>query len=73
LLVFCSAFRGNASRFPNLDVRKIPNGILNRFDHDQGDHSLAVPPSSSPALAEPVRRYSPGYHLFDDEAADAAE
>jgi adenine-specific DNA-methyltransferase len=73
LLVFCSAFRGNASRFPNLDVRKIPNGILTRFDHDQDDHSLAVPPSSSPASAEGVRRYAPGDDLFDGAAADAAE
>jgi adenine-specific DNA-methyltransferase len=73
LLVFCSAFRGNVSRFRNLDVRKIPNGILTRFDHDQDDHSLAMPQSSSPVLAAPVRRYAPGDNLFDEDAADAAE
>jgi hypothetical protein len=61
------------SRFRNLDVRKIPNGILTRFDHDQDDHSLAMPQSSSPVLAAPVRRYAPGDNLFDEDAADAAE
>jgi adenine-specific DNA-methyltransferase len=28
LLVYCMAFRGNVSAFPNLTVKKIPNAVL---------------------------------------------
>jgi adenine-specific DNA-methyltransferase len=73
LLVFCSAFRGNVSRFPNLDVRKIPNRILARFDHDQNDYSLAAPTAPPSAASAPSHRPSLERDLFDDDATDAAE
>jgi adenine-specific DNA-methyltransferase len=42
LLVLCSAFRGNADRWPNLTVRKIPNHIRTRCEWGHDDYSLNV-------------------------------
>jgi adenine-specific DNA-methyltransferase len=43
LLVLCSAFRGNTSRYTNLTVRKIPNHLRARCEWGRDDYSLNVP------------------------------
>lgn len=42
LLVCCSAFRGDANRFPNLTVKKIPKMVLQRCEWSHDDYSLNV-------------------------------
>jgi adenine-specific DNA-methyltransferase len=42
LLVCCSAFRGDANRFPNLTVKKIPKMVLSRCEWGHDDYSLNV-------------------------------
>lgn len=54
LLVCCSAFRGDASRYPNLTVKKIPKMVLSRCEWGHDDYSLNVenlPMASSPEPA----------------------
>ena len=42
LLVLCGAFRGQADRWPNLTVKKIPKQVLDRCEWGHDDYSLAV-------------------------------
>lgn len=70
LLVLCSAFRGNASAWPNLTVKKIPNHIRERCEWGHDDYSLNVEnlPKAPPApkvadKASPRSASQPG--LFD--------
>jgi adenine-specific DNA-methyltransferase len=43
LLVCCSAFRvKDASKFPNLTIKKIPKMVLNRCEWDRDDYSLEI-------------------------------
>jgi adenine-specific DNA-methyltransferase len=42
LLVCCSAFRGNAERFANLTVKKIPKMVLQKCEWGHDDYSLNV-------------------------------
>lgn len=51
LLVLCAAFRGNASAWPNLTVKKIPNHIRERCEWGHDDYSLNVEnrPKAPPA------------------------
>jgi len=42
LLVCCSAFRGDANRFPNLTVKKIPKMVLQKCEWGHDDYSLNV-------------------------------
>lgn len=42
LLVCCSAFRGDASRYANLTVKKIPKMVLSRCEWGHDDYSLNV-------------------------------
>jgi adenine-specific DNA-methyltransferase len=51
LLVLCAAFRGNASAWPNLTVKKIPNHIRERCEWGHDDYSLNVEnlPKAQPA------------------------
>ncbi len=54
LLVCCSAFRGDANRFQNLTVKKIPKMVLSRCEWGHDDYSLNVenlPMASPPELA----------------------
>ena len=50
LLVCCSAFRGDADRYPNLTVKKIPKMVLSRCEWGHDDYSLNVEnlPMASP-------------------------
>lgn len=42
LLVLCSAFKGNADRFPNLTIKKIPRAVLAKCEWGHDDYSLNV-------------------------------
>ena len=42
LLVCCAAFRGDASRFPNLTIKKIPKIVLQKCEWSHDDYSLNV-------------------------------
>jgi adenine-specific DNA-methyltransferase len=42
LLVLCSAFKGNAERFSNLTVKKIPRAVLAKCEWGHDDYSLNV-------------------------------
>lgn len=42
LLVCCAAFRGDASRFPNLTIKKIPKMVLQKCEWSHDDYSLNV-------------------------------
>jgi adenine-specific DNA-methyltransferase len=42
LLVCCSAFRGDANRYPNLTVKKMPKMVLQRCEWGHDDYSLNV-------------------------------
>lgn len=42
LLVLCSAFKGNADRFPNLTIKKIPRAVLSKCEWGHDDYSLNV-------------------------------
>jgi len=42
LLVCCAAFRGDASRFPNLTIKKIPKMVLQKCEWSHNDYSLNV-------------------------------
>ena len=42
LVVACSAFRGDAGRWPNLTVKKIPQAVLDRCEWGRDDYSLAI-------------------------------
>lgn len=58
LLVCCSAFRGDANRFPNLTVKKIPKMVLQRCEWSHDDYSLNVEnlpqaPKMQPEITQP--------------------
>jgi adenine-specific DNA-methyltransferase len=42
LLVLCSAFKGNAERFTNLTIKKIPRAVLAKCEWGHDDYSLNV-------------------------------
>jgi len=52
LLVCCSAFRGDANRFPNLTIKKLPKMVLSRCEWGHDDYSLNV--ENLPKAPEPV-------------------
>jgi adenine-specific DNA-methyltransferase len=73
LLVLCLAFRGNASIYPNLTVKKIPNHIRARCEWGHDDYSLNVenlpkaPPKGDPdrPLAQQERKTTAQHDLFE--------
>ncbi|MGH9429049.1 MAG: site-specific DNA-methyltransferase, partial [Terriglobia bacterium] len=42
LLAMCTAFRAKAEQYPNLTIKKIPKGVLDRCEWDHDDYSLKV-------------------------------
>jgi adenine-specific DNA-methyltransferase len=42
LLICCAAFRGNADKFENLTVKKIPRAVLDKCEWGHDDYSLNV-------------------------------
>ena len=74
LLVCCSAFRGKATTFANLTIKKIPNAVLSRCEWGRDDYSLSVanllaaPEAEAAAVTEtkpPARKTIP-LPLFGD-------
>ena len=56
LLVLCAAFRANASAFPNLTIKKIPNTVLTKCEWGHDDYSLQVenlPSAPKPRVEQP--------------------
>ena len=55
LLVCCAAYRGDADRFRNLTLKKIPKMVLTKCEWGHDDYSLNVQnlPMASPRSAEP--------------------
>lgn len=74
LLILCPAFRGSATRFHNLTIRKIPRQVLNRCEWSHDDYSLNVenlpdaPPEDLPQTVARRKRDQEGQQtLFNDE------
>ena len=64
LLVCCGAFRGDASRYPNLTVKKIPKMVLKKCEWGHDDYSLNV--DNLPQAPKPAMETTPQSGLFDD-------
>jgi adenine-specific DNA-methyltransferase len=62
LLVCCSAFRGDANRYQNLTIKKIPKMVLSRCEWGHDDYSLNVEnlPMASPPEPAPAASASSG-------------
>jgi adenine-specific DNA-methyltransferase len=58
LLVCCAAFRGDAGRFPNLTVKKIPKMVLQKCEWGHDDYSLNVE-NLPQAPQEPISAVAP--------------
>ena len=69
LLVCCSAFRGDASRYANLTVKKIPKMVLSRCEWGHDDYSLNVE-NLPQAPRQAVAPQQVG--LFDGDSAEGA-
>ena len=56
LLVCCSAFKGDANRYPNLTLKKIPKMVLTKCEWGHDDYSLNVEnlPMQQQSAVEPV-------------------
>jgi len=63
LLVCCSAFRGNASRWENLTIKKIPKMVLSKCEWGHDDYSLNV--ENLPQAPKPVPPSGQQGGLFD--------
>ena len=83
LLVCCSAFKGDANRYPNLTLKKIPKMVLTKCEWGHDDYSLNVEnlpmqqqsaveplPTKRAASAKAAQTAQDG--LFDVKAADMA-
>ncbi len=57
LLVCCSAFKGDANRYPNLTLKKIPKMVLTKCEWGHDDYSLNVEnlPMQQQSAAEPTQ------------------
>ncbi len=65
LLVCCSAFRCNPSRFPNLTIKKIPKMVLSRCEWAHDDYSLNI--ENLPQMEKEPEQES----LFSGEEGDS--
>ena len=56
LLVCCSAFKGDANRYPNLTLKKIPKMVLTKCEWGHDDYSLNVEnlPMQQQSATEPA-------------------
>ena len=73
LLVCCSAFRGDANRYPNLTVKKIPKMVLSRCEWGHDDYSLNVENLPMQEKAAPKQTITPQQAgLFEGDSAEGA-
>lgn len=63
LLVCCGAFKGDASRYPNLTLKKIPKMVLTKCEWGHDDYSLNV--ENLPMAPKPSKPTAPQASLFD--------
>ena len=63
LLVCCGAFRGDANRYPNLTVKKIPKMVLQKCEWGHDDYSLNV--ENLPQAPKAAKVVVPQAGLFD--------
>jgi adenine-specific DNA-methyltransferase len=75
LLVCCSAFRGDANRYPNLTAKKIPKMVLSRCEWGHDDYSLNVENLPMQEKAAPKQAVTPQQaELFEEQRGkDSAE
>jgi adenine-specific DNA-methyltransferase len=75
LLVCCSAFRGDANRYANLTVKKIPKMVLSRCEWGHDDYSLNVENLPMQEKAAPKQAVTPQQAgLFEEQRGkDSAE
>jgi adenine-specific DNA-methyltransferase len=75
LLVCCSAFRGDANRYPNLTAKKIPKMVLSRCEWGHDDYSLNVENLPMQEKAVPKQTVTPQQAgLFEEQRGkDSAE
>lgn len=75
LLVCCSAFRGDANRYPNLTAKKIPKMVLSRCEWGHDDYSLNVENLPMQEKAAPKQDVTPQQAgLFEEQRGkDSAE
>ncbi|MEF8717377.1 MAG: site-specific DNA-methyltransferase [Candidatus Accumulibacter necessarius] len=75
LLVCCSAFRGDANRYPNLTAKKIPKMVLSRCEWGHDDYSLNVENLPMQEKAAPKQAVTPQQAgLFEEQREkDSAE
>jgi len=66
LLVCCSAFRGDASRYANLTVKKIPKMVLQKCEWGHDDYSLNV--ANLPQTPRTLEESAPQGSLFEGDA-----
>ena len=61
LLVCCAAYRGDADRFANLTVKKIPKMVLSKCEWGHDDYSLNVEnlPMARPVVEQPAKTKAP--------------
>jgi adenine-specific DNA-methyltransferase len=83
LLVCCSAFKGDANRYPNLTLKKIPKMVLTKCEWGHDDYSLsvenlpmqqqsAVDPVSTKRVISAKATHTAQGGLFDSKIADTA-
>lgn len=68
LLVCCAAFRGDASRFSNLTVKKIPKMVLQKCEWGHDDYSLNV--ENLPQAPKPVSTVAQAGLFGDDDTSN---
>jgi len=75
LLVCCSAFRGDANRYPNLTAKKIPKMVLSRCEWGHDDYSLNVENLPMQEKVAPKQAVTPQQAgLFEEQRGkDSAE
>lgn len=70
LLICCGAFRGNATQFENLTVKKIPKAVLTKCEWGHDDYSLEI--ASLPA-AFPEEKVRQGQLELADPSGNGGE
>lgn len=71
LLVCCSAFKGDANRYPNLTLKKIPKMVLTKCEWGHDDYSLNV--ENLPMQQQPATEPLPSKRVAFAKAAQTAQ
>ena len=71
LLVCCSAFKGDANRYPNLTLKKIPKMVLTKCEWGHDDYSLNV--ENLPMQQQPAAELMPSKRATSAKAVQTAQ